>query len=161
MVLEGHLKISKGLDFVHERHELRIVLGVEQVVFKHGKFTGIWESVVLTIFFLQKGVNLGCGEFVRITPLHLSDHRVAWLDALPLGLANEIPTDDVLSHRHGARRRRQRVEFEFPAFEGFCKGEQPSPPDDQLGYGVVLTGEFIQRHRFTILQAFEHGVGPH
>ena len=78
--LKGNLQIPERLHLVHERDEFRIVVCVEQVVFKHRKLSGIWQGVSLAVFFLQERVHLGRGEFMRITALNLSDDRVTGLN---------------------------------------------------------------------------------
>ena len=41
MLLEGHLQVPQRLHLVHERNEFRVVLGVEKMVFEHGKLVGV------------------------------------------------------------------------------------------------------------------------
>ncbi len=161
MLLEGHLQVSKGLHLVHEGHELRVVLGVKQVVFEHGKLVGVGQGVVFAVFFLQEGVNLSGGEFVGVAALDLSDDGVARLDALTVGLTDQVAADDVLCHRHGALAGVERGEVQLAGLEGLGEGEQPAVLHDELGHRVVATGEFAQRDGFAALQALQHGVVAH
>ena len=161
VVLERHLQIPEGLNLVHEGHEFWVVLGVEQVVLKNGKFARVGEGVILAVFFLQKSVNLGRGEFVRIAALDLSDDGVAWLDALTVRLAHQIPTDDVLGHGHRSLGGAEGGEVEFTALEGLGKREETTVFNDELCYRVVLSRELRKRNGFTVLQSLEHGVVAH
>ena len=105
MLLEGHLQIPQCLHLVHERYKFRIVVCVEQVVFKHGKLAWVWKAVRVTILFCQEGVNLSGGEFVRVASLNLSNHRIIRFDALTICLAYEVSSNDFLSHGHWPVRR--------------------------------------------------------
>ena len=114
MLLEGNLQVAKRLDLVHEGDKLRVVLSVEKVVFEHRKFARIGQGVVFAVLLLEEGVNLRCGEFMGITSLNLCDDGVAGFDALTLGLTDQVTTDDVLGHGHGARTRVERSEVQRP-----------------------------------------------
>ena len=142
MFLEGDLEVAKGLDLVHERYKLRVVLRVEEVVLKNSEFVWVWQSVVVAVFALEKRVDLGRRKFVGITALHLSDHRVAWFDALAVGLTDEVATDDPLGHRHRARWRVERRKVEISSFQRLSEGKEPPVFNNELGHRVVLTGEF-------------------
>ena len=161
VVLERHLQIPEGLNLVHEGHEFWIVLSVEEVVRQNSKFARVGEGVILAVFFLQKSVNLGRGEFVRIAALNLSDDGVAWLDALTVRLAHQIPTDDVFGHGHRSLGGAERGEIKFTSLEGLGKREEATVFNDELCYRVVLSRELRKRNGFTVLQSLEHGVVAH
>ena len=54
VLLESDLEVAQRLNFVHEGHELWVVLGVEEVVFKDGELAGIRQRIVLAVFGLQE-----------------------------------------------------------------------------------------------------------
>ena len=146
---------------MHERHKLRIVLCVEQVVFEHGKLAGVWQRVVFAVFFLKEGVDLSGGEFVRIAALHLRNDRITGFHTLTVRLADQVAADDALCHGHRALAGVKGCEVQFTCLEGLGEGEQAAVLHNQLRDRIVATGELRKRNRLAVLQALEHGVVTH
>ena len=146
---------------MHERDELWVVLGVEQVVFEDGKLPRVGKLIAFSVLLLQEGVNLRRGEFVRIPALNLGDDGIAGFDALPVGLTHQVSTDDALGHCHRALRRVKWSKVQFTGFQGFCEREQTTVLHDELGHWVVLVRKFVQGDGFTVLQTHKNIVAGH
>ena len=76
-------------------------------------------------------------ELVGITALHAGDHRVVRLDALTVGLADEVARDDLLGHGHRPGGCGQGRQIEFVCRKALGEGKEAAFLEDEAGHGIV------------------------
>ena len=152
MLLEHLLHVSQSLNLLGEATESGHTGGIQEMVFEDSVLRRIGEVVVFAILLFEELMNLGCGEFVRVTPIDLGQYSITRLDVSGRTvLSQQFVRDHLLDHSHRAGLSGQLRKFDLTDLKFLGEGQDSSILDYQLGNGIVLRGEFVQRDDLSVL----------
>ena len=106
-------------------------------------------------------------ELVAVAAVDLDEADVAGLDvAIAARIADQVRSDDLLAHRHRARRHRAPVRRELRRHDRARRElrrerKEPAGFDDRARHRVVAARELLERDLFAALQALELRVAAH